>query len=91
MPVVIYLHGNSSCRLEGLRMAPELLKRNINVFVFDFAGCGMSEGEYISLGWHEKDDLRIIIDFVEKIPGVSKIGVWGNNIFYTYENKKNLL
>lgn len=77
MPVVIYLHGNSSSRLEGLRMAPELMKRNINIFVFDFAGCGMSEGEYISLGWHEKDDLRIIVDFVEKLPGVSRIGIWG--------------
>jgi alpha/beta superfamily hydrolase len=60
-------------------MAPELLKRHMNIFVFDFAGCGMSEGEYISLGWHEKDDLRIIVDFVEKLPGVSKIGVWGKN------------
>ena len=58
-------------------MAPELLKRHLNIFVFDFAGCGMSEGEYISLGWHEKDDLRIIVDFVEKLPGVSKIGIWG--------------
>jgi len=77
MPVVIYLHGNSSSRLEGLKMAPELLKRHINIFVFDFAGCGMSEGEYISLGWHEKDDLRIIVDFVQKLPGVSKIGTWG--------------
>ncbi len=77
MPVVIYLHGNSSSRLEGLRMAPELMKRNINIFVFDFAGCGMSEGEYISLGWHEKDDLRIVVDFVEKLPGVSRIGIWG--------------
>lgn len=77
MPVVIYLHGNSSSRLEGLKVAPELLKRNINIFVWDFAGCGMSEGEYISLGWHEKDDLRIVVDFVEKLPGVSRIGIWG--------------
>jgi len=81
MPVVIYLHGNSSSRVEGLRMAPELMKRNINIFVFDFAGCGMSEGEYISLGWHEKDDLRIIVDFVEKLPGVSQIGIWGRSKF----------
>jgi alpha/beta superfamily hydrolase len=86
MPVVIYLHGNSSSRLEGLKIATELLKRGINLFVFDFAGCGLSEGEYISLGWHEKDDLRIIVDFVEKIPGVNKIGVWGKiyYIFYYY-------
>jgi hypothetical protein len=50
MPVVIYLHGNSSSRLEGLRIAPELLKRNINLFIFDFAGSGRSEGDYVSLG-----------------------------------------
>lgn len=80
MPVVVYLHGNSSSRLEGLKVAPELLKRDINIFVFDFAGCGLSEGEYISLGWHEKDDLKIIINFIEKIPGVSKIGLWGRSM-----------
>lgn len=80
MPVVVYLHGNSSSRLEGLKIAPELLKRDINIFVFDFAGCGLSEGEYISLGYHEKDDVKIVIDFIEKIPGVGKIGLWGRSM-----------
>ena len=65
MPVVVYLHGNSSSRVEGLKGLPELLKRGINLFVFDFAGCGQSEGEYISLGWNEKEDVGVIIDFVE--------------------------
>jgi alpha/beta superfamily hydrolase len=83
MPVVIYLHGNSSSRLEGLKVATELLKKDINIFVFDFAGCGLSEGEYISLGWYEKEDLKLIVDFVGKIPGVSKIGLWGKlNLIY---------
>jgi pimeloyl-ACP methyl ester carboxylesterase len=67
MPVVIYLHGNSSSRLEGLKIAPELLKRDINLFVLDFAGCGLSEGEFISLGWHEKDQVGMIVDFLEKL------------------------
>lgn len=80
MPVVLYLHGNSSSRLEGLKIAPELLKRDINLMVFDFAGCGLSEGEYISLGWNERDDVRIIIDFLQKIPGVGKIGLWGRSM-----------
>lgn len=80
MPVVIYLHGNSSSRMEGLKIAPVLLKRDINIFVFDFAGCGNSEGDYISLGYHEKDDLKIIIDFVEKRPGVGQIGLWGRSM-----------
>jgi len=80
MPVVIYLHGNSSSRLEGMRIATELFKRNINLFVFDFAGCGMSEGDFISLGWNEKEDLKIIVDFVEKLPGISRIGLWGRSM-----------
>ena len=80
MPVVIYLHGNSSSRIEGLGYAKILLKRNINLFVFDFAGSGMSEGDYVSLGYHESHDLGNIIDFLEKIPGVGKIGIWGRSM-----------
>ena len=80
MPVVIYLHGNSSSRIEGLSMAKYLLKKDINLFVFDFAGSGLSEGEYISLGYHESDDLGNVIDFLEKIPGVGKIGLWGRSM-----------
>ena len=80
MPVVVYLHGNSSSRIEGLNMTKVLLKRDINLFVFDFAGSGLSEGEYISLGYHESDDVGNIIDFLEKIPGVGKIGIWGRSM-----------
>ena len=80
MPVVIYLHGNSSSRLEGWRMRYNLMRLNINLFVFDFPGSGLSEGEYISLGYHEKNDVRIVVDFVEKLPGVGKIGLWGRSM-----------
>ena len=80
MPVVIYLHGNSSSRIEGLNMAKVLLRKNINLFVFDFAGSGLSEGEYVSLGYHESNDLENVIDFLEKIPGVGKIGIWGRSM-----------
>lgn len=57
MPCVIYLHGNSSSRLEALEAVPYLLPSNVTLFCFDFAGCGLSEGEYISLGWYEREDL----------------------------------
>ena len=80
MPVVLYLHGNSSSRLEGLRMIEELLKRNINLFLVDLPGCGLSGGEYLSLGYHEKEDVGVIIDFLERMPGVGKIGLWGRSM-----------
>ena len=94
MPVVLYLHGNSSSRLEGLNNLEILLKHNINLFVMDFPGCGLSEGEYISLGYHEKDDVKILIDFIENIPGVSKIGLWGRSmgaattLLYAYKDPR---
>ena len=62
VPCVIYLHGNSSGRPEALPIVDLLLPLGISVLTFDFAGCGMSEGEYISLGWHERDDLEIVIE-----------------------------
>ena len=80
MPVVIYLHANSSCRIEGLDMKNLLLVNNINLCVFDFAGSGQSEGEYISLGYYEQKDVKCVIDFIEKLPGVGKIGLWGRSM-----------
>ena len=94
MPVVLYLHGNSSSRIEGLNNLDILLKNNINLFVIDFPGCGLSEGEYISLGYHEKNDVKIIVDFIENLPGVSKIGLWGRSmgaattLLYTYKDPR---
>ncbi len=58
---MVYLHGNSSCRLEGAEYASQVLDMNCSLVVFDFAGCGLSEGEYISLGYYEKDDIAAVI------------------------------
>ena len=80
MPCVIYLHANASSRIEGLHVRRFLLKRNINLCIFDFEGSGLSEGEYISLGYHEKHQVKNIVDFVEKYPGVGKIGLWGRSM-----------
>ena len=63
-PCVIYLHGNSSCRAGALEMLPALLAAGFVVFAFDFAGCGLSDGEYISLGFFEKDDVATVVQCV---------------------------
>ena len=53
MPCVIYLHGNSSSRVEGLSAAKTLLPMDMTVFCFDFSGCGKSEGDWVTLGFKE--------------------------------------
>ena len=94
MPVVIYLHGNSSNREEGMNQVPLLLRHHINVFLFDFSGSGLSEGEYITLGYQEKDDLETVVNFLSSYPGVGKIGVWGRSmgaataLMYLYKDSR---
>ncbi len=71
---MIYLHGNCSSRIEALSILEVLIPLHISVFSFDFAGCGHSDGEYISLGWYEKDDLKVVIDYLRKSGKISTIG-----------------
>mmetsp|Transcript_112372 Transcript_112372/g.210719 ORF Transcript_112372/g.210719 Transcript_112372/m.210719 type:complete len:812 (-) Transcript_112372:65-2500(-) len=79
-PVVIYLHGNSSSRLEALDILQPLLGRRISLFCYDAAGCGMSEGEYVSLGWYERDDLASVVNHLREQPDCGAIGVWGRSM-----------
>lgn len=80
MPVAIYMHGNAGCKLEGEYYAPILLKKNINLFAFDFSGCGRSEGEWVTLGYKERKDLAAVINYLNSLGTVSKIGVWGRSM-----------
>ena len=80
MPCVIYMHGNSSCRLEALELVDFICTANITLFCFDFPGCGISGGEFISLGWHERDDVALIVDYLRRERYVSTIGLWGRSM-----------
>ena len=80
LPCVIYLHGNSSSRCEAFSEVPFLLPKNITLFSFDFCGCGKSEGEYISLGYYEQEDVNCVIEYLKKTNKVSKIALWGRSM-----------
>jgi pimeloyl-ACP methyl ester carboxylesterase len=80
MPCVIYLHGNSSSRVEGINMAYLLLPAHINLFCFDFSGSGRSDGEFISLGWWEREDVLTVVEHLRKSGTVSTIGLWGRSM-----------
>lgn len=80
LPCVIYLHGNRSCRLEALPAVSLLLPQNITLFCYDSRSCGLSEGEYISLGWFERQDLRVIVEYLRSSGSVSWVGLWGRSM-----------
>lgn len=59
LPCVIYMHGNSSSRMEALSALSLVLSIGATLLSIDFAGSGRSEGDYVSLGAFEKDDLQV--------------------------------
>lgn len=80
LPCVVYLHGNCSSRLEAVSTLPVLLPFNITVFCLDFAGSGLSDGEYLSLGYYERDDLAVVVDHLRESNRVTCIGLWGRSM-----------
>lgn len=80
LPCIIYLHGNCSSRLEAIPYIATFLSANITFFCFDFSGSGKSEGEYISLGWWEREDLKTVVEYLRKSKRTSTIGLWGRSM-----------
>ncbi|CAD8124337.1 unnamed protein product [Paramecium sonneborni] len=61
---MIYLHGNSSSRVEALTILEYLIPYNIAVCGIDLSGSGHSEGVYISLGYYESQDVQSLINYL---------------------------
>eukprot|EP00658_Telonema_sp_P-2_P048563 TRINITY_DN3693_c0_g1_i3.p1 TRINITY_DN3693_c0_g1~~TRINITY_DN3693_c0_g1_i3.p1 ORF type:complete len:461 (-),score=129.65 TRINITY_DN3693_c0_g1_i3:172-1554(-) len=80
LPCVIYMHGNSSCRVEAVTVLSSLLSGGMTVLAMDFAGSGLSDGEYVSLGYYEKDDLAAVVDHLRQSGSVSTLGLWGRSM-----------
>ena len=77
---VIYLHGNASSQLEGRFLVPNFVPRDIMVCCFDFVGCGMSDGDYWSLGWFEKMDVELVMTELHASFNVNRFFLWGRSM-----------
>jgi pimeloyl-ACP methyl ester carboxylesterase len=78
-PCIIYCHGNSGSRLDCLDIIEHLLPINVSVVAFDFSGSGQSEGEWVSMGYYEKDDIKSVVEYLEH-SGITQIGLWGRSM-----------
>lgn len=94
--MVVYLHGNSSCRAESLEVLPGILGNGLvaneqrfnltihfcscTLLAFDFSGSGLSQGEFVSLGWYEREDLTSVIAFLRETNRVSTVALWGRSM-----------
>lgn len=79
-PVVIYLHSNSGSQRDAEEILFNVLQYNISVFALDFAGSGLSDGEYVTLGAYEQQDVQTVVEYLRSLPSVSTIGIWGRSM-----------
>ncbi|KAL4429960.1 hypothetical protein ABPG74_000326 [Tetrahymena malaccensis] len=78
--LVIYLHGNSGCRLEANPIVANIAPLGYHVCSYDSSGCGLSEGKYVTLGINEKDDLHSIINKMKQQFGYTHFILWGRSM-----------
>jgi pimeloyl-ACP methyl ester carboxylesterase len=65
---VVYLHGVGDGRGSSLWLAQHLTGRGFDVLAYDSRAHGESEGEACTYGFHEKRDLRRVLDTVSARP-----------------------
>ena len=80
LPCVIYMHGNASGRVEAIHIMSMVLSLGVTLLAFDFTGSGMSDGDYVSLGFYEKDDLEVVIDHLRSSGTTTTIALWGRSM-----------
>ena len=80
LPVVIHLHGNCGCRADVVEFLQEVLDNGMTLVAIDLSGSGMSEGEYISLGWHEHHEAHTLIQHLQRHRRVSTVHLWGRSM-----------
>lgn len=79
--VIIMSHGFAENRVKFKLfsdIATDLHKNNLNVFTFDFCGCGESDDENLTIS-NKIDDLKAVIDFI-KSKKLSKIILLGYSL-----------
>jgi len=79
LPCVIYCHGNCGSRLDGIE-AVRCLLQFCTIFTLDFTGSGLSDGEWVSLGCFEKEDLEAAVGYLRSTDKITTIGLWGRSM-----------
>lgn len=79
-PCIVYLHDMSSSRKECVYLRDEVLATGFSLFALDLSGSGMSEGDRVSFGYFEQDDVRAVLDHLYATGRASRVGIWGRGI-----------
>lgn len=79
-PCIVYCHGNCGSRRDSLDIAKTMLLHQLTVFTMDFSGSGVSEGEFVSLGYYESWDLKTAVEYLRNSGETAEILLWGRSM-----------
>ena len=77
---IIYLHSHGGCRVEGYHLLRVCGSHQISLCLFDYSGAGLSDGDYLSMGIHEKEDTVTLLDFLRTEYSTQHFVVWGRSM-----------
>ena len=77
-PTVVVVHGWGVSKSDTLRYAATMHDR-YNLVLVDLRHAGRSSGELSTLGVHEADDLRAMLDWLVRVKHPSRIAVFGDS------------
>lgn len=58
----------------------KFIKNNLALCTFDFSGCGNADGEYVTLGYYEQEDLKLVIEHLKTLEFVNYLAIWGRSM-----------
>lgn len=73
---IVFCHGHAGSMDPDVKYAPAFHERGYSVLIFDFRGHGRSEGQHVSMGYYERQDLLGAIDYLQS-RGIDRVGVLG--------------
>src|SRR5258706_2027685 len=74
---IVMCHGQNGSMDGDTRQMPPLHEAGFNVLMFDFRAHGRSEGESVTMGMYEKEDLLGALDYLTDVRGIKQVGVLG--------------
>ena len=58
----------------------KFIENGLQLCCFDFHGCGISDGNFVSLGVYESFDIETVANFLRSSGRVGKIILWGRSM-----------
>ena len=76
---ILLLHAHCGSRVDASESLDVLFAYGFPVFTMDFGGSGKSEGQFVSLGYYEKDDVTAAVNYIRSL-GVLQVVLWGRSM-----------